>query len=570
MSKSGKQPLDNAAEIIEKFGGIRPMASKTGVAVTTVQGWKKRGSIPAARKDPILAKAAEHEIDLYGLVDGAPAPELESAPKAVLESSEDALKSSEIKEKEEEKDDVKEDVKEENTEEADNVDVDGLEIPESLKRTVEAESVSKKENVFVEQSVRAQRPGSLSDDEDEDDDKVSSLDAGSYTQAVLETKKGAGMRSLVIALAVFLLIFAVLLGLVIPKHHDTVGHEDKNARVESLEEELSVLKQDKSGFKGLVPENWSEELEHLKTQVVEAKKGVGRAVDGAKKLSHDLTTEEGLRNRVAQLQTYVSEISGDTGVYALKSRFSQMRQDVMGEKVLNSSVQALLPLVQKTKGYKTPDQLNALIAQARTKSTSLQASLGDVPQNELKAAAMLLAMTQVRSALNRPETAFNSDLGLLLNMLGDDNTALLAALEKLAPYSRDGVLTPAGVGKEFQSVAGEAVAASLRGEDVSVSEKLSAKFNELLQVEKDGELLTGTKTQETVNTVDKMVQKQNYKEAIKFLKKNLRSKELEPLRPWIRKAEALMASRRVNAMIEEAIELNFGSSGLLGGNVLAE
>ncbi|MCK5385150.1 MAG: hypothetical protein KAJ29_06185, partial [Alphaproteobacteria bacterium] len=72
MSKSVKLPLENAAQIIEKFGGIRPMASKTGVAVTTIQGWKKRGVIPATRKNAVLEVAQEHEIDLSGLVEGAP------------------------------------------------------------------------------------------------------------------------------------------------------------------------------------------------------------------------------------------------------------------------------------------------------------------------------------------------------------------------------------------------------------------------------------------------------------------------------------------------------------------
>lgn len=60
-------------EIIERFGGIRPMASKLGVAVTTVQGWKERGHIPEGRFSQIAAAAATHEIDI-GL-NKAPAPE---------------------------------------------------------------------------------------------------------------------------------------------------------------------------------------------------------------------------------------------------------------------------------------------------------------------------------------------------------------------------------------------------------------------------------------------------------------------------------------------------------------
>ena len=54
----------HAEAVIERFGGIRPMAAKLGVPVTTVQGWKKRGAIPASRRAEILTAAVTHGIDL--------------------------------------------------------------------------------------------------------------------------------------------------------------------------------------------------------------------------------------------------------------------------------------------------------------------------------------------------------------------------------------------------------------------------------------------------------------------------------------------------------------------------
>ena len=56
--------LDSAEDIIAAFGGIRPMAKKLGVAVTTIQGWKARGAIPLARLEEIRAAAAREGIDL--------------------------------------------------------------------------------------------------------------------------------------------------------------------------------------------------------------------------------------------------------------------------------------------------------------------------------------------------------------------------------------------------------------------------------------------------------------------------------------------------------------------------
>ena len=48
--------------VIDRFGGIRPMATKLATPVTTVQGWKKRGIIPQIRHAEILSAAAREGI----------------------------------------------------------------------------------------------------------------------------------------------------------------------------------------------------------------------------------------------------------------------------------------------------------------------------------------------------------------------------------------------------------------------------------------------------------------------------------------------------------------------------
>lgn len=75
-----------AARIIARFGGIRPMAAKLGVPVTTVQGWKERGTIPRKREADIRAAAARHGIALagagletpFGMPAGGGAPDIEA------------------------------------------------------------------------------------------------------------------------------------------------------------------------------------------------------------------------------------------------------------------------------------------------------------------------------------------------------------------------------------------------------------------------------------------------------------------------------------------------------------
>lgn len=68
-----------AGDVIQRFGGIRPMAAKLGISFSTVQGWKERGHIPEARHAEIAALAAAHGVSLEG---PAAAPAAEPVPAA--------------------------------------------------------------------------------------------------------------------------------------------------------------------------------------------------------------------------------------------------------------------------------------------------------------------------------------------------------------------------------------------------------------------------------------------------------------------------------------------------------
>lgn len=90
---NGETAGASAAErVIARFGGIRPMATKLGVAVSTVQGWKLRGHIPAGRRAAIEGAAAEGGFALDGAeLDVAvtpPAPPAAGPADAAAEASE--------------------------------------------------------------------------------------------------------------------------------------------------------------------------------------------------------------------------------------------------------------------------------------------------------------------------------------------------------------------------------------------------------------------------------------------------------------------------------------------------
>ena len=47
-------PLRDTEMVISAFGGVRPMASRLGIAATTIQGWKSRKNIPENRRQVVL------------------------------------------------------------------------------------------------------------------------------------------------------------------------------------------------------------------------------------------------------------------------------------------------------------------------------------------------------------------------------------------------------------------------------------------------------------------------------------------------------------------------------------
>ncbi len=61
---NGGDETPPALGVIGAFGGIRPMANKLDVPVSTVQGWKERGVIPESRHDDIRAAATAHDVAL--------------------------------------------------------------------------------------------------------------------------------------------------------------------------------------------------------------------------------------------------------------------------------------------------------------------------------------------------------------------------------------------------------------------------------------------------------------------------------------------------------------------------
>lgn len=526
MGTTKKQPIGNATGIIEMFGGIRPMSAKINVAVTTIQGWKKRDAIPAARKDAILEAAKEHNIDVSKFFSEAP-PVDSDVKKSAVDAPEADSKETDLK--------------------------FDISISELTPKTVNVDSASVAANgtnedvaaPSVETVVTAQRVP----------------ESGNYTEISVEPVRRGITKNVAVTAVMVVFFIGAVVAMLLPNYEADARRE----RLAMLENGAEA-KDNQSAFKGLVSENWSKQLDTLKEQVSQAKHAAGGVIESVQVVSQKFVEDNGLEERVVQLQSYVSEIADENGIYGLFSHFEGMDESETGRDYLDDSVLELSDLLGLLRG-RDDSYVNNAIDAARSQSAALSQTLGNVPKDELKAAAMLLALTQVRSALNRSDEAFDDDLGLLMGMVGDDDQELYTSLEKLAPHSKSGILSMRGLQEEFRSVTGDVVAASLRGEDVSFSEQATARLNEILKIEKNGELVTGTQTQVDIDKAAKMLALGNIDEVIKFLKKQLNSKELAPLRPWIKQAKIAAAAKKARNAIEQAIDLSIGS-GLLGGSQL--
>ena len=63
-AETSVERLPDAETVIERFGGIRPMAQKLGVTPSTIQGWKTRNHIPENRWEEVQAVAEKEGVSL--------------------------------------------------------------------------------------------------------------------------------------------------------------------------------------------------------------------------------------------------------------------------------------------------------------------------------------------------------------------------------------------------------------------------------------------------------------------------------------------------------------------------
>lgn len=512
-AEQDQNAISPAEPVIERFGGIRPMATKMNVPVTTVQGWKKRNVIPGNRRDDVIEAARTHGIDLQG----------------VLGQTSTAGS-----------------------------------VPQSFRQNVQAAAAS---NTPADQARHDDAVAKAAKIEEEL--RQTRLAHQALLKSMKEAEKNAVRKSAlvsVILLSVVGLSAAVLLG---PGRQGTFKEDVAAVQeiqalrsdVAKLDGDMETMRTQQKSLKDLIPAEVTAKIEDIKAtaedmqnRVGEIKQQVETATEvakAAKGIASDVLGPDGgdLQQRLSALESQVQNMTGSSDLSALMARIAELQQTPEGQGLLSLTTGQLNTLIASLGGDMSKFE-SALQLQKGT-NTELGHMMQDVSPADMKAATLLLGLSQFRSSLNR-NAPFDEDLKLLENMMGTNDPALQEAIKRLAPQASKGVLTPAGLSDELKSLAGDIVVSSIKGEDVSIREKAAARMNDLFQVEKNGELVTGTDTQARIARAQKLLDAGNIDDAVTELQA-LQGPARETAQPVIDEAQMTLLAQQVQELLSQGV-----------------
>jgi hypothetical protein len=417
------KPLYPAEEVIERFGGIRAMANKMGIAVSTVQGWKQRRHIPENRGDAVRSAAKKHDVELEdALLKRALAGQPASAdvtPKQAVPQKAAATKGaagpSEAK-------------------------VTARPSTEA-KPTAEADEATKRSTAGPQQ----EKPASAA---------APAVSQGAAAEPPQPAERGGG------SFLAGMILGAVILGVGVagavvtrdqwlPLLDDAAAGQSRavselTGRIDALEEtaaDAAAVARLRGSLNQL-----SEQVERL------------AAADGGAAAELAGTVDR-LSRRVDELASAVESGPGDE----IEQEMSDLSKRI-GD--LGSQVSSL------SESAADAEQLTALgnqVGSIEERVVSLSTRIEDIGTNRRQLArdtaadvAVALAIGELREAL-RLGRSFASELAALNGLLRPDSP-LMTHTNTLSQYAEAGVPTRAALAQRFEIIAGDIVAASLGGD----------------------------------------------------------------------------------------------------------
>lgn len=490
MERNDEQDvIKNAGDIIERFGGIRPMAGKMNVPVTTVQGWKKRDAIPMNRYQDIVNAAGAHNITLGDILTAS------SSSHANQNKPKD------------------------------------MPVAEGEPKVVH---------------VRSSAPPSYRNDEYKTHEELmAQIKAGNEKAVTTSVWITTGLILLGMAGAGFLL-------------WPTAKKVDQqDSKIAAIEQDVKDSNLRSSFFKNLMPEDMEKKLDEMQNQARNLQATVTQLSQNAEDLKTTMFSADAgpLAERLEKLEEQVVALTGSEDAGNMIARIRTLEATVNGQMQLGDAIKELQGIVDSMDGR--VNTVEEELQKAKDQQTALGQTLEGVSTEDMKAAAMLVAFSQLRDSLNR-QAPFEEDLLVLQKLAGEDNPELQAALVRLAPQAERGVLTSEGLSQEFKGLAGDIAFAAVKGEDVSVADKFKSRLSGMFKVEKDGQPVGGSAEQQTVARAQALLDAGDVQGAVAELQK-LDGEAAQKAAPFIDKAQQTVMAEQVQTMVYQTILSKLGT-----------
>lgn len=502
-----------ADEVIEKFGGLRPLANRLGVAASTVQGWKQRGLIPENRVALVLNAALEDGIEL----DSAPVTQKDKPAEGPAdEKADDKAAESGTGSKK-------------------------IESRFTGKTPKTAAEIERDRRDYRDRRRGADRRKARDPNFKGPDRRVSGRRSGidrRQKRAEEWVHKKKFLERWILTMA-FMFIFVVLAGifLLAPEYQKMQERQQEYAQIEqelqTVKSRLQNLRESQGSISGKINEGLNK-VSQVKDDLMSRVESTGDAAQEAA----GVLSNGNWQQRANFLQDKFS------GLAAMMERVESLNQTPGGTEALMESLNKIGQTVENEE-----DPSPEALEKVRQEDPVFRTLTRDVESSDLKAAAMLLTLNKLRGTVGKDAAPFSEDLALL-QKLGGDDPETQAAIERLTPYARSGVLSQERLQSEFKGLAGEIVMAKLRGEDASVQERALARLDDLMTIRKtDPE---GQSTDAVVARAQRMLDEGNVEGALAELQ-TLEGEPAKVAEPWMQHARTRVAADQASTDLSEQV-----------------
>ncbi len=499
----------SAIKIVNKLGGTRPLAKKLGIAPSSVQGWKERKKIPDNRLKEILEIAEKENIDIKSLFEEevAKTNKLSKKKKKVRRKSKNNNK----------------DISNE-TEETAAV----SELPERREGLDRRAGVDRRKGIDPRYKGPERRNGvSRRSGLDRRLQKEIRKKPSLWREKLAFVERSVMTMSVIYMLAT--VAFIVMMG---PEYHAAIK---KAKQVEALEKKLESMGMQLSDLKEKqapihIAGTINQKIEALDRKTAQ----IARQFEAAGKLGGMAVQGRiaKLENTVSSLSSLLSKIDGTDGTSDIKS------------------IQELQNVIMNLKGDIT--KLNEKVANVKEENGEVVEVLKDVSSQDLGAAAMLLALGELREGI-KSEKPFAEDLKLISDLIGN-NPEMQTKLKQLAPYAEKGVLSPARLQGAFGNMAVDIIKAGLSGNTDAVNSQLKKHIGNLVTITKDGKpvLSESSMVYNVVNKAEAQIKQGDIAGAVSTLK-TLEGPAAIEAQKWIKMAKGTLVANQANSSLAKDI-----------------